>query len=500
MTDRSNALVRGWHFVRAHSAAVTACSALVIIPCFWQGRIEAGDLPSHTYNAWLAQLIEQGKAPGLYTVRQWTNVLFDFLLLYSAKLFGFATGPKIAVAICVLVFFWGVFCFLTVASERAPWNLTPIIAMLAYGYVFSMGFFNFYLSVGLGCLALALFWNAGSGLGDWFAGATVLCFALLAHPIGSLWCLGALVYVLLRRKLPLYWGFGFPVAVIAMAFAAHFYLVHLSNVSALEIDWRDRSFYFFNGADQLVVFTMRTRWFAGAFLTIAGSWLAYESLEWRQYVAGRKRLAMLAELYFLSFCIACLSPQNLRTDSSHSWMGLLVNRVTIFVAIFALCALGSLIPRKWPFAAFVACALAYFVILYQDTGVINRLERHAEEITEKLAFGTRVIPTISADPGSRISFVEHVVDRACISHCFIYSTYEPASAQFRVRVKDGSPVATDSPVDSQAMESGEYVVKQDDLPLLNIYQCRADDPAILCSRELHVGDTTAPQSADDSSP
>jgi hypothetical protein len=500
MTDNSNALVRASRFLRAHLAAAATCSALVVIPCFWHRRIEAGDLPSHTYNAWLAQLIEQGRAPGLYTVHQWTNVLFDFLLLYSAKLFGFATGPKIAVAICVLVFFWGVFSFVAVASERAPWYLTPVIAMFAYGYVFSMGFFNFYLSVGLGCLALALFWNAGPVLWDWLVGATVLCFAVLAHPIGSLWCLGALAYVLLRRKLPLFWGLGVPVAVIAMAFAAHFYLAHLSNVTTLEIDWRERAFYFFNGSDQLVVFTARTRWFATACVTIAGSWLAYESLEWRHYLEGRKRLALFAELYFLSFCIACLSPQNIRTGSEQSWMGLLVNRVTIFVAIFALCALSSLIPRKWTTTALMACALAYFTVLYQDTAVINRLELHAEQVTENLPYGTRVVPTIAAAPGSRISFIEHVVDRACIARCFIYSSYEPSSAQFRIRVNERSSVATDSAMDAQAMEGGDYVVKQVDLPLLNIYQCGADDSTTLCSRELHVGDTTAPQPEDDSPP
>ena len=37
-----------------------------------------------------------------------------------------------------------------------PWHLLPCIAMLAYGWVFHMGFFNFYLSLGLCFWALAL--------------------------------------------------------------------------------------------------------------------------------------------------------------------------------------------------------------------------------------------------------------------------------------------------------------------------------------------------------
>jgi len=40
-----------------------AISALMVVPCWWHRRIEAGDLASHVYNAWLAQLIEKGQAP-----------------------------------------------------------------------------------------------------------------------------------------------------------------------------------------------------------------------------------------------------------------------------------------------------------------------------------------------------------------------------------------------------------------------------------------------------
>ena len=40
-------------------------SAVLLIPVFWHRRIEAGDLPSHLYNTWLAQLIRQGKGAGI---------------------------------------------------------------------------------------------------------------------------------------------------------------------------------------------------------------------------------------------------------------------------------------------------------------------------------------------------------------------------------------------------------------------------------------------------
>ena len=34
---------------------------LLLIPCFWQSRLQMSDLESHIYNAWLAELIENGR-------------------------------------------------------------------------------------------------------------------------------------------------------------------------------------------------------------------------------------------------------------------------------------------------------------------------------------------------------------------------------------------------------------------------------------------------------
>jgi len=39
-------------------------SVLLVVPCYWQSRLQLGDLSSHIYNAWLAQLIESGASPG----------------------------------------------------------------------------------------------------------------------------------------------------------------------------------------------------------------------------------------------------------------------------------------------------------------------------------------------------------------------------------------------------------------------------------------------------
>ena len=91
-SQSQSALIQGLRFVRAKFWIILLISAVLLIPCFWHQRIEAGDLGSHVYNAWLAQLIEKGQAPGLYFAKQWNNVLFDIALLHAANLFGFAAA------------------------------------------------------------------------------------------------------------------------------------------------------------------------------------------------------------------------------------------------------------------------------------------------------------------------------------------------------------------------------------------------------------------------
>src|SRR5580704_3843492 len=99
-------------------ARFVGVSAAVLVPVFWHRRIEAGDLGSHLYNAWLAQLIRQGQAPGLWLARQWNNVLFDLLLSGLGSAFSLHMAEKIAVSFAVLIFFWGAFALIGAVARR----------------------------------------------------------------------------------------------------------------------------------------------------------------------------------------------------------------------------------------------------------------------------------------------------------------------------------------------------------------------------------------------
>ena len=471
-------------FLRRHRWLILAVSAAVLIPCFWHRCIEAGDLGSHVYNAWLAQLIEKGQAPGLYFSGQWNNILFDVTLLWLAKAFGFAAAQKIAVSACVLTFFWGVFAFVNAVTERPPWLLIPCIAMLAYGYSFSMGFMNYCWSLGLACFALAIVWRTPRRV-DWIGAAIFGLLTYVAHPIGFLWLVGILAYMKVREELAGWWKLILPMGTTVAFCVVYWYASHRPELSA---DWDRGPFYFYNGADQLALYGKRYVWLAVAAFCFGVGCVVVEFFAAQEERGSWKRFVLPFEWYAVAFCATALVPENLKPSPDAGWIGLLGSRLTTVSAIFGLCFLGLLRPRKWQLAGFGMCALVFFGFLYQDTGWLNRLEANGEKLFSDLSPGARVIVTLDAPRGSRIQFVHHAVERACIRHCFSYANYEPASREFRVRVREGSPLVTSSTDTAEDMASGEYGIDESDLPMKQIYQCDASDLTKLCIRDLAAGD------------
>src|SRR5215469_6314787 len=106
-------------------------AAIVLLPCYWQPRIQAGDLSSHIYNAWLARLIESGSLPGLYIAGQSTNILFDLLLAGLVRLLGADEAQRAAITLAVLIFASGAFAFVSAVAARRSWYIAPCLAVLA---------------------------------------------------------------------------------------------------------------------------------------------------------------------------------------------------------------------------------------------------------------------------------------------------------------------------------------------------------------------------------
>jgi hypothetical protein len=468
---------------RKQELALTVIVSLaVLIPCFWHRHIQAGDVASHVYNAWLAQLVGQGKAPGVYVVWQGKNVLFDLMLLHLGNLLGLHVAEKVAVAICVLVFFWGVFTLARVESGRPPWFLLPGLAMLTYGYVFHMGFMNYYMSLGLACFGLAALWK-GSPRGILIA-VLLAPLTLLAHPLGFMWLVAAGAYRLLWPRMRGWMEWLPPVSAVAIGALVRVWLARHPEYQA---DWPDAPFLQWNGADQFWIFRPATRYLEAAIVVFVFLATLLDLLPWKKQGINWKERRLFLELYAVAFCLTSLLPENLRPDPDAGWIGLLVTRLTLISAIFAFGWLATLRPRRWHLAVLATCAAVFFTWVYRDTGVAQRVEDNAEQITRQLPFGTRVLATIQESGDFRVGTL-HVVDRACVGHCFLYSNYEASTKQFRLRVREGSPVVVASADDSEDMQFGSYEAQDEDLPLKQIYQCDPNDWTRLCIRDLQAGE------------
>ena len=88
------------------------------------------------------------------------------------------------------------------------------------------------------------------------------------------------------------------------------------------------------------------------------------------------------------------------------------------------------------------------------------------------------------DPELHVFAVTHMIDRACLGRCFSYANYEPSTAQFRVRAVAENPYVTASYEDSWRMQNGSYVVKEQDLPLLQLI---LDEDGRMVVRPLKAG-------------
>lgn len=464
--------------LREYWLRILGISAWVVVPCFWHQNIEAGDLSSHTYNAWLAQLIQRGQAPGLWLARQSSNILLDLALVHLGNLVGLRAAEKITVACSALVFFWGAFVFISASMKRVPWFVAPCIAMFTYGWTFQQGLMNCYISLGLSFWALAIVrsrkgWKRAPA-------AALVPLIWMAHPVGLAFAIAAGTYLLVAgilsegRQLLLAAAAGVLLLLVRVFLASHY-----------PVTYAEEPTYFLNGVDQLILYGRRYEIPAILFLVVAAGCLARELLRgWRELVAAA--FGPL-QLYALSILAVALLPNVVNLPQYGAVVGGLSARMTTVSAVLICCLLGATRPRKWAMAGFSIAAVIFFFFLYRDTGTLNSMENQTEHYETLLPPGRRVIATIWPFPGSRIHDY-HLVDRPCIGHCFSYGNYEPATEQFRVRAAPGNTIVAADPQTVAAMRFGAYVVQPQDLPMFQMFQCKLDMVG-LCMRELAAGET-----------
>ena len=438
----------------------------------------AGDLGSHLYNVWLAQLVRAGQAPGLWLASRWNNVLFDYLLLFFGRLVSLAAAERIVVSISVMVFFGGTFALVAAAARRAPWFLVPCLAMISYGFTFHMGFSNYYLSLGLSFWGLAIFWR-GTGWERWIP-VLLAPFIVLANPLGLVWMVGAAAYIFVAERIRQRHQVVLVAGAIGMLFAAHWFFWH-----SYVIETQNRPAYFFNGTDQLWLFGARYQIPQILFGAIAAIALVFDYF-WRRRrheVSTAYRIPL--QFYVILIFAAGLLPEGMRFPREPVALAILTERLSSVTAVVLCCLLGAMIPRKWHLVAFGTTAAIFFAFLYQDTGRMDRMETQVEKLVRTIPRDSRVLGTIQPFPDSRI-LIQHMLDRACIGYCFSYGNYEAASQQFLMRANEGNPYLMTYFGDTSDMEDGAYEIKPEDLPAWQVYQC-SDSGEDLCIVPLHAG-------------
>ncbi|MBM4335385.1 MAG: hypothetical protein FJ108_05635 [Deltaproteobacteria bacterium] len=431
-------------------------SIALLVPCFWQSRIQAGDLASHSYNAWLAELVRSGRAPGLRVAWQSTNVLFDWILAALAFQLGPEWAERLAVSLAVLVFAWGAFGFVSAVSGRRAWDGLPCIAMLAYGWVFHIGFFNFYLGLGLSLCAFALAWSGAPA--RIAAAVPILALAWLAHALPVAWAIALIAFTGIWRRLPPRFRPRATLAAVLLLTGASALVSYLFPTR-----WTLRQAALVSGADQLRVFDASYDLLA---LALLASWafVVARSIRGEGVRAFLSRLEV--QLFLICVASVAIVPGAILLPGYGHALVYVAERMSLGAAVLACAVVASVGPGRSRLV-FPLIALVFFAFLYRDERRLNRFEDRLDEVVAALPGVQRVILGVR-DPSLRVNALAHSIDRACIGRCYSYANYEPSTLQFRVRAEAPNPIVVESYEASRAMQMGGYFVRARDLPLSEI--------------------------------
>ncbi|MGE0405095.1 MAG: hypothetical protein AB7O65_02270 [Candidatus Korobacteraceae bacterium] len=389
-----------------------------------------------------------------------TNVLSDWLLAFALDRYGAVLAGKLVAAAAVLIFFWGSFGTLAALSRRRPYFLLPWIALLAYGWVFHMGFLNFYLSVGLSLLALALGWSREFP-GPWklrLAGSgALLLLGTVANPIGPLWAIGMLTYRFAWER----WA-NHRVALAAFSVIAVIVLRIALEIRYQAI-WNRNQLHLISGADQVLVFGVEYRIVFVLVLAIS-AWIVFTPRSFSNSFAKHA--------YVISACAVGILPEALiLSPDGAEHIAYLAGRLSLFAAFLGVAVLAAYEPSRAMTTAIAGVAVLGFLFIYKDSSRLNRLEAEAESIIRQLPQGARVVTPLAWEGYSRNPWLSHTIERACIGHCFSFDNYEAASRVFRVRAKPGNTLVRWT---SAIPPSVQYFSTGSQAPLFQIAWCRQD--------------------------
>jgi len=476
---------------RAHTLSVgvdrtliAVVALLILVPCFWQPYIEAGDLASHTYNAWLAGQIELGKVPprSVTLAHPITNVLSDWALQALVYKLGRAGAERIVVSASVEIFFWGGFCFVAAVAGQRCWIIAPSLAMIAYGQIFHLGFLNFYISTGLSLWVMTLLWRPQRPR-VWLA-IPVALLALLAHALPLLGAAAALLYVYGLRRVPEAYRWGVFVGGVCLLVLLQNALLALFPTRWVPVDiLRVDGITGLTGTGQL--------WLYGAqyLIVIAGLLLVWFFLFLERLDRGKILEDPMIHLWALSILAYILLPRQIQLPQYRFPLAFIQPRISFFVAVlFCAMVAGGLHGRGLTRAS---CLLAgaFFTMLFLDAKSLNQVDEQLNKIVAALPPGQRLVAALQDSSSVQLNGLIHIGSGACIERCWDYGNYEPATAQFRVQAPGPNPVVAGDMSLVADLEQGRHVVTAPEAPLYSVCAVKGSDTHFEL-RKLTAGETT----------
>ena len=455
---------------------MVAISLVLLIPCIWQERIQAGDLSSHVYNAWLAGQIQSGAVKGLTVIPLWTNVLSDWVLERLVYSTGPVTAERIVAGSAVLIFFWGAFLAVGAAAGRKPWLFCPLLGMLSYGLIFHFGFLNFYLSTGFCLWILGLLWHATSKRA--LAAVPLALLAFLAHALPVIWVGSVLAYVCIVRRIPMPWRMGAPLGGAAL-------LAVLQSILMNRYPYRwslQQTVLGLTGVDQIWLYDMK-------YLILAiAIFLVLLALLLERIDQGGLLKDPTGQIWILHVVALVLVPSAIHLPQYQHPLAYITERISLLTILFFIIMVGRARHGRGVTRITALVTVVFFACLYLDGLAFNRVESEVGALVDKLPPGQRVVAAIS-DSGARLNALLHVVDRTCIGRCFSYGNYEPATGQFRTAITSPNEVVAKDMTTVQEIEEGQHLVTPSEDPLYSVCATQ-DEPNRFYMRRLHAGERT----------
>lgn len=349
-------------------------SLLLLLPVYWQPRVQGGDLSSHFDNAWLTQRIESGRMQGQAATNGATNILFDVLLSGLNRVGGAEFAQRMAVSLAVLTFVWGAFAFVTVVGGRRPWHLMSCIAMLAYGWVFHMGFYNFYLSLGLCFWALSVVWNPTPR--RILAAALLLALGFLSQSLPVVWTLGLLAYAWLAGRVAarrrVYITAGWLLAMV---------LLHALSSGNVFSQWSVEQVAWTTGADQVWVFDGKYYFVLIGLLLVWG--LLFIDLL-RESGARYVVSGIPFQLCLIGASAVFILPTTVLLPGFQHALVYNAERMSLGVGICVCALLAAARPRAFEKYAMALVALVFFAFLYVDERALNSFQDRMSDTVAQL--------------------------------------------------------------------------------------------------------------------